>query len=209
MFNISQFRAGFAQVRAGLQVIEDQLVIALAAAGSYWNPADAGVFVTLSNGDRDITGNGGTASAVRSVTSHATGKYYAEVQFDGTGDLFGIANAAFPISSAGYLGEDADGLGYNGFDGTINENGAAPSYGSATSAGDKVSIAVDINGSLVYFAVNGVWQNSADPAAGTGGYSFGVTGPLYLAATPGDMSLLATSSADFTYTPPSGFSAWG
>lgn len=33
MFNISQFRAGFAQVRAGLQVIEDQLVIALAPSG--------------------------------------------------------------------------------------------------------------------------------------------------------------------------------
>ena len=52
LFNISQFRAGFAQVRAGLQVIEDQLVVALGGStAAYWNPSDKAASVTLTNSD--------------------------------------------------------------------------------------------------------------------------------------------------------------
>ena len=38
-------------------------------------------------------------------------------------------------------------------------------------AGDIISIALDMDNSKVYWGKNGTWQNSGDPAAGTGAYT--------------------------------------
>lgn len=217
MFNISQFRAGFAQVRAGLQVIEDQLVCAIAgAAGNYWNALAKGADVVLANSDKEASNPSETYQSVRSITSQSSGKWYAEclVNVTSADSNFGVVNVSANLSS--YVGSDANGVSYytDGFGASIAEGGSSISYGSdtAVTAGDVLGIALDIAAGKVYFSINNTWMNSADPAAGTGGYAHSVSGPFYLAGTPGVAAAvltLRTGSSDFTYTPPSGFTAWG
>ena len=48
------------------------------------------------------------------------------------------------------------------------ENNGLTAYGSSYTVGDIIGIAFDAENRKLYFSKNGVWQNSADPAAGTG-----------------------------------------
>ena len=183
------------------------LVAALPPSGNYWNPLDAGGAVVLSNGDKDATGD--SASSVRSVTSHASGKYYFEVLVSGAESYIGIANAAASVTTDP-IGFDADGVSVACESGNVWENGGSTAYAAGASGGEVYGIAADLDGSKFYVAIDGVWQNSADPAAGTGGYAFSVTGAYFMGLTP-DFSAtnLRSLDGDFTQTKPTGFSAWG
>ena len=192
------------------------LVAAIPPAANYWNPLDVGAGVVLSNGNKDAQAYFGVDSgyAVRSVTSHASGKYYAELVLnsENTNDQLGIANATYNVTTAISVGDDSNSIGYYMGDGSIYENNVNGAYGSGAAPGDIVSIAIDMAVSRAYFSINGVWQNSADPAAVTGGYAYSVTGDLFLAHTPSasfSPTTLRTQLSEFTYTPPTGFSAWG
>lgn len=194
-----------------------KLVAALPPAGNYWNPADKGADVTLANGDTEASNVSSTYQSVRSVTAHSTGKRYAEfvVNMTGADSNIGLMNASADLSQ--YVGADADGVSYytdSTESGNINEGGNSFTYGAGetVAAGDVVGIALDVTAGRVYFAINNTWINSADPAAGTDGYAYSVTGPFLLASTPGDAGAvitLRTADGDFTYTPPTGFTAWG
>ena len=108
------------------------------------------------------------------------------------------------------------------------------SYGASWATGDVISIALDMDasGGKVYFAKNGVWQNSGDPVAGTGYAITGFTNydDVYFAQSGQyfsggiqtfnfgqDSSFAGNKTAqgnadsrgkgDFYYTPPSGFLA--
>jgi len=48
------------------------------------------------------------------------------------------------------------------------ENNTVTAYGSSYTVGDIIGIAFDAENRKLYFSKNGTWQNSADPAAGTG-----------------------------------------
>jgi hypothetical protein len=48
------------------------------------------------------------------------------------------------------------------------ENNGVTAYGSSYTVGDIIGIAFDAENRKLYFSKNGTWQNSADPAAGTG-----------------------------------------
>lgn len=127
--------------------------------------------------------------------------------------MAGLANAT-PVMQAltGGPGSDADSIGYYTGDGNIYENNSGTAYGSPAVLGDVIGFAVDVPNQIFYVAINNTWQNSADPAAGTGGYSYAVTGDVFLCIMPGnttDDSVLSTASPDFNYTPPTGFTAWG
>lgn len=211
-----------AAIKATLADHGDKLTILLTGVGAlvstllgnYWNPADKGADIVLSGANDEASNPSFTYQAVRSVTSRASGKYYAEMVINMTtaDSNLGFANATFDVSVSNYVGVDANGVSYYTDDGGINENASSTAYGNLLSAGDVLGIALDIDNSLAYFAVNGVWQNSADPAGGTGGYAFSATGPFMLACTPGDISAvvtLRTADGDFTQTKPTGFSAWG
>lgn len=209
--NLHAIMQGLTTIKAGLQSMTEGVnVLIQAVAANYWNPSDKGSAITLSNGDRDADGNG--SMVVRSVTSHSSGKYYAET-VDASGEnLIGIANSTLNVETINFLGEDANGAGYFGGDGNIYENSAGTAYGSAVSPGDIVQIAVDVTNQLLYFGINGTWQNSSDPGAGSGGYAFSISGAIFLAASPdniGGVDNLSTADADFTYAPPTGFTAWG
>lgn len=210
MFNISQFRAGFAQVRAGLQVIEDQLICAIAAAGgNYWNPADKGADIVLSNGDKTAADPTETGESVRSVMSHGSGKYYCELSVDvDDGAALGLANSSEAIGTGDGLGESANGLRIGSVE--VTENATGTPYETPYSQGDIVGFAVDTTNKLLYVSVNNTWQESADPVAGTGGYNYAIIGDIYVATGPYLSEItLRTADGDFAYTPPTGFTAWG
>jgi len=214
-----------AAIKATLAEYGDKLSILLtgvgalvaAASAQYWNSADKGSDITLTNSDKtaqNLVVSG--AHSVRSVTSHGSGKYYCEMAVAATtssDNFLGIMNGSASVSD--FAGIDTNGAGYLALTGEIYENSNPTSYGTAESGLTyTIGLAVDVTNSLLYVALNNTWQNSADPAAGTGGYSFSVTGDLFLAATPsaegGDSAVtLATADGEFTYTPPTGFTAWG
>lgn len=184
-----------------------------APSAAYWDPANKGDWVVLSGANKVARGQGAAQSnSVRSVTSHAVGKRYAEIVVDGADMAFGIVNAVSSMQALGVVGEDANSLGYYAGDGTIYENGAGTLYGAVLALGNILGIAVDLDLRRIYFSVNGVWQNSGDPVAGTNYYPFDSAGAMFLCITPGNYlntSTLRTALADFTYAPPTGYSAWG
>lgn len=205
---------------AGLQVPGTMV------AAEYWNPSDKGADIVLSNSDKTAADPDGTFQSVRSVTSHSSGKYYAEVAVAGTTQPFsgiGLSNSSFSVS--GFVGTDTNSVSYLptqgaifGSQGAMYENSTPAAYGAGTTAASYVlGIAVDLDNDLFYVSIDGTWQDSADPAAGTGGYNYSVTGALFVTAapegagvTPNDFTnTLRTATADFSYTPPTGFSAWG
>ena len=113
--------------------------------------------------------------------------------------------------------------------GTMYEGSSSTaSFGTAWSYTNTIlGVAVDLDNSKIYYSVNGTWQNSADPGAGTGGVT--ITGDTFY--TPrctihnntlrfnfgnGYFGTTAVSSAGtnasglgiFEYDVPTGFTAW-
>jgi hypothetical protein len=85
-------------------------------------------------------------------------------------------------------------------------------------ANDTVAFAIDFSAGKLWVAKNNTWVGSGDPAAGTNAsatFTPGTVGALYPAIsqyyknlTGGRWTIKSTSDSQ-TYSPPSGFSAWG
>jgi len=98
---------------------------------------------------------------------------------------------------------------------TLRQNGACYSgtsvsatYGS-WSATNIIGVAIDPSNGKIWYSINGTWQNSGDPAAGTGNVltaSSSVTYEAIINANTGSLSV-NFGQRPFAYTPPSGFSA--
>jgi len=69
---------------------------------------------------------------------------------------------------------------------------------------DIVGVALDMDNNKVYFSIDGTWQNSADPAAGTNGVSIGASPPdgvFYFAVMDVSSSDVITYEANFGNPP--------
>jgi len=125
-------------------------------------------------------------SAIMATLGATSGKYYAEFKITGqsadavTRGYFGIIseNDLHKFQSS-LIGADSvsaidDQISY-GQSGSIYKNTTSVTTQSTLALNDCVSIAMDLDNRFVYFAKNGVWQNSGVPtsgATGTGGISF-------------------------------------
>lgn len=175
--------------------------------------------------------NGGSASggvsftkylgawrSIRSVNSHNTGKFYAEVSadaIDGThGWIFGISSASGPLSN--YLGSDSNSAGFQS-----NSFYYAPIAGSAAStltAGHVLCLAIDLVNKRFWARVDGgSWSGTGgNPATNTGGndVSTFVTGvPIFTGFSVTDSAstfnqATLNSAGPFTFSVPAGFQAW-
>jgi hypothetical protein len=174
-----------------------------------WNPADLSN-VTLSNGNLTAT-TSNSAAGVRSTTSKNSGTWYYEVtNLTNLGLAVGVADSTWTESSP--PGEsDAKGSSYQG-NGPIWANSGVAGVGASYTTNDVISIAVDVTHTLIYFAKNGVWQNSANPVLGTGGVNYVTTNPVFAAlssgGSSGSMGTANFGPSNFAFTPPSGFYAW-
>jgi hypothetical protein len=178
-----------------------------------WNPSDLGSGWSLSGSNLVATGTTNNTAA-RGTPYVSAGKVYCEVTWtsDGGGGYaatIGVANAS--ASLATYLGGDANGWSYYSFNGKKINNTSQTSYGSSYAVADIIGVALDMTAGKVWFAKNGTWQNSGDPAAGTGEAFSGLTGSLTIAVGhTGSASGLndvftLNVGPSFAYTPPTGF----
>lgn len=124
--------------------------------------------------------------------------------------MVGIGKATAALNL--HVGGDADGWGYYGSTGSPRKynNNAYSSYGAAFAQGDVIGVAFK-NGK-VWFAKNNTWNGS--PTADTGEAFSGITGTvfpmvsLYDGTAPVDSVTGRFKTANFSYSPPSGFSPW-
>ena len=71
------------------------------------------------------------------------------------------------------LGQYGNSVSYNS-DGTVKRNDSTVRTDNTFTAGDIISVAMDLDNGFIYWAKNGTWENSGDPtsgATGTGGYA--------------------------------------
>ena len=130
---------------------------------------------TLSEGNlKAVTTN---YSFIRSTIGVASGKWYMEVkctaQTSNTNKWsFGISDVP-ASSSTQCLGDNSYEYTWRGDANTIFYNGSSTTYGSdgGMSTGMIVGIALDLDNNKIYWSRNGTWRNSADPSAGTNGFS--------------------------------------
>ena len=194
---------------------------------------DTGGAKTYSNGNTTVAETANSWTSAHSSLAVAAGKWYFESKFtltSSTEGYFGCASVPeinAKSASTFYLGQGAS-IGYYTTDGNVDKDGVSTSYGSAVTTGQIVGVALDITNELAYFAINGTWQNSADPVAGSGGVAFpsGMTDGEFicLSVSPnqsywecnfGGSSGFAITSAvadgngygNFEYAPPSGYFA--
>ena len=177
---------------------------------STWNPSDKTSNITLSNGNLTVTTTATANQGIRGTLSRSSGKFYFEyTQGSSAANRVGIADATHVLTTG--LGLDSVSSGYSTV-GSIYYATSLNVAGVTYTTGDVIGVAVDITNGLIYYAKNNTWQSSANPSAGTGGLAyvtaaavFPAWGTLTANVTSGTLNVGATA---FSYTPPTGFSAW-
>ena len=175
----------------------------------------------LSNGDltAQLTSSSGNDPAI-AATANAVktkGKHYMELYFDSRvvndAFMFGVGSDFSPGFDE-YPGSTPDSYALYGI-GRIFNNSSWTAYGSdPPDAGQVVGMAVDLDAGKIWWATDNVWQASGNPVAGTNEAFSGLSGTylpllgMFGAATIVNTLTARFKSADFTYTPPSGFSSW-
>ncbi len=182
------------------------------------NPAYVGANWALSNVNRTGT-NTSTPSLSSSENLRSTNtnndKRYFEAQFTVVPSsqqlMLGIMTAAKAVNTK--LGFDTISIAYDSLGLLTYNSGNAGPY-ITVSAGDVVMVAYDATNGKFWAGVNNTWANSGNPAAGTGNLGTGPTGYVHAAAGVDIFNRNAELvghfvTADFSYTPPSGFLGWG
>jgi hypothetical protein len=187
------------------------------------------------------SGGSGWEAFVATIGAGTSGKWYAEfkVVTSGSADnILGICPIDDPDLNRGadhfpYYGSDTsldESVGYYAANGQRYIGGGGAGYGNSWASTNIMSIAVDMDNGKLYFAKDGVWQNSGNPtsgATGTGALDVrGATKPQSLGASNytsgenilanyGGYTTISISSAasdengygSFEYAPPSGYYA--
>jgi len=177
------------------------------------------------------------------------GKWYAEFKPTGTTSTSYPHNVfigagvmeQLQLLSTGFLGgksnSTAQGMGYYNSNGRVYRNGGNIGvWGDTFTANDIIGVAIDYRSDAtahVYFAKNGTWQNSSDPATNTSPISMNYGSPfpdntfitlgasIYIddgvtiecnfgGYTPSSISSAASDAngyGTFEYAPPSGYYA--
>ena len=177
-------------------------------------------------------GSGGADTSLSTIAV-ASGKWYAEFKTPsnvaGGNAMVGVAANSGDSVSGRFLGQDAWSVGLL-TDGNYRINNSATSYlGSTWNNTEILSVALDMDNKKVYFAKNGTWGNSGNPATGTNGialpsayedYEWFIGASLVnytdtFNASYGGYTTISISSAEtdengygtFEYAPPSGYYA--
>jgi hypothetical protein len=193
------------------------LTSATAANYPVWNPLDTSSNGTLSRANLQSTSVGFISGKASIAVSN--GKWYWEVtctggNYSGVGSHIGLDSVTSPCTSASStrLGNTATSYSYNSWNGAKLNNSTSTAYGSTYTNGDVISVALDLNSGKIWWAKNGTWQASGDPAAGTNAAYSSIAAGLYTIAIGDDggggiVLDLNCGQQPFTYTPPTGYLA--
>jgi hypothetical protein len=198
------------------------LIAAFKSAGlpvNKWNPADKFSFLVLGNADKNVSYVTGFSQdeVVRAVLPvSATEKRYFEVEVlslgaNGYMQIGAILSTALLDRYMGTTPNTGGSLSISSgviyFDGTNYASGLP----GTVAVGTRAMCAIDGATRKVWFGINGVWMGN--PSAGTG-QAFIVSGttPIYPGVTLQQVGQEVSAKfveADQTYSPPTGFRAWG
>jgi hypothetical protein len=172
------------------------------------NPLAKNSSTSLTNGNLSASGNVIYGHAQSTIFANS-GKWYFEAQLttqqNDTG--LGLGNTSSDPSGQ-YIGGDANSVGYLS-DGRLFYNGSLVATYSSYITTDVVACAFDCATGKIWIAKNNTWQNSGDPAAGTGQVqTVSWTAFAALARTVGSGAISFNfGQRPFSYTPPTGFKA--
>jgi len=170
---------------------------------------------TLSGGDLTYTATSASGNNIRSTVSKSSGKWYFEYDPSAGSDGYvavGVCTDGMAVAGYASIGAvPATAWVYRDDANKIN-NGSNAAFGANWSSANVIGVAFDIDAGKLWWAVDGTWQGSGDPAAGTNPAYTGVTGTLraivmYFGTGGTPAGTARFDPASFTQTMPSGFSA--
>lgn len=169
---------------------------------------------TLSGGDLTYTATSASGNNIRSTVSKSSGKWYFEyVPSGGNDGYIGVGVCTSGTDGAGYTTAASipSTVWIYRDDAVKINNGTSTAFGANVVASDVVGVAFDVDAGNIWWAVNGTWQGSGNPATGANPAYTGVTGTLkviliYLGISETPAGTIRFSPASFTQTVPSGFS---
>lgn len=179
-----------------------------------WNPSDKDSGITLVNnnlGAEKTTWSDWGYDTARATKSFSSGKWYWEVKHGAQYGSVGIADSSVTLN--GEIGASAGGYSYC-CNGNKYNNAVETAYGdtwceTVPANSPVVSIALDLDNGKIWFALDGTWQESGDPANGTNEAFSGFSGTFYPAVSKGygeGIFLANFGASSFAETIPSGFS---
>jgi hypothetical protein len=184
------------------------LTSATAANFCVMNPLDK-LDGSISGGNLDVTTGTVGGSNCRGSIVMTSGKWYWEFTPTNNGGIADLGISVYPGSDV----KQGTVYSYQADSGNkYSSGGGAASYGSTYTTNDVIGIAYDATNGKIWWAKNGTWQASGDPAAGTNAAYSGITGDAYAYITDRNVLQTCVVSANFgqrpfSYTPPTGFKA--
>ena len=180
-----------------------------------WGTATADHYsgVTYSGANLTATCSSSYWSSCRSSSPIPSGKYYVEFTVGSTGgyQILGVISSTQDLTVSGHTwpGKSAGEYGDRNDGGAYNADGVGVTTAAFTN-GQVVGIAVDKTAGKLWVRINGTWQNSGDPVAGTNPtWSGTFASTIYWGAgfyTSGSVTL-NTGGTAWANTIPSGYSA--
>lgn len=186
----------------------------------------------------DLSGDANSAwKTAISTMPNTTGKVYVEIKAQAVSNaqylgFIGLCNQDHVLSASTYLGQgnalsghDEAGASIWGLAGQASSvvgvgNSpwalrAATTLVGNIAVNDRMMFAIDRAAGKIWVGRNNVWLNSGDPAAGTNEWINGVptTDLIFIAASiytgATNTWRIQAKASEQSYSPPSGFSAWG
>ena len=173
---------------------------------------------TLGNANLSLTASAANPQRVGTIAV-SSGKWYYEVTLTslpaGSDPIAGFTDINNTSAVSQYVGQASSSyaiytISTNSFLSKVNNATFTNTNTSVAAQGNILSVALDLDNNKIWFAKNGTWVDSGDPAAGTNS-QFTVTAGTYVPAFRGSGGGVSCTidvnfgQRPFTYTPPSGF----
>lgn len=181
-----------------------------------WNHTDRGA-ISVTAGLLLATGAASGAWPGIRATKYleGDGAWYWEwyINMGAANVMLGISPAVLNLASE-FVGQLASGYAYYASGGQKYNNNAGAAYGASYTTADVIGCAFKVASGVgsLWFRKNGTWQNSGDPAAGTGAAFTAIPAdayfPTYSQNQASAVTLRALASS-FSGSIPSGFVALG
>lgn len=164
-----------------------------------WDTTYTHANIAFSNGNKTVTHTTFLINSYSTGTK-SSGKYYFEVLIGGTVSTSAYVGTA--VKSGSTVSAASQFLGYRS-NGALSPTGVGGGPNATFTAGDVIGVALDFTGDTLKFYKN----NSLQPD-----YHVSVAGTRCIAVSTNNGSpsyTIRTTTAEFSYSVPSGFSSWG
>jgi len=126
-----------------------------------WNPLEKTAISGYSEGNTEVLGSSGWATA-RAAVGISSGKWYWEISSStSTSVMVGLGNTSMTIDGATYPGDDYHSVGYFSSNGNKFYANIGTSYGAVYGVGDVIGVTFDADTGSLTFYKNGVSQGVA------------------------------------------------